>query len=223
MLAVIAITLNHGASGITRFDAVILIVGGTSGILFLGTPWRVLQLLGKMVLDLLKPEQDLGRLKEPIQRLTRDRTSCLDSPVPLLSYASSLWEQGVDSEVFIALLSERKRELELKALDAVQALKNLAKYPPALGMVGTVVGMIGLFSDLDHNRNLIGQNLSLALTSTLLGLLLANLVVSPLSDRLQIYAAQSQQLNSHIYELLLLINRGEPTSLVEEEIHGRAA
>ncbi|MCC6137386.1 MAG: MotA/TolQ/ExbB proton channel family protein, partial [Bdellovibrionaceae bacterium] len=94
--------------------------------------------------------------------------------------------------------------------------------PPALGMVGTVIGMVSLFQSLDGNKQSIGPSLALAMTATFLGLVLANALVMPLADRLQLKHTQEKQHLTHIYQILLLIGQNEPQNLVEDEVAKRA-
>jgi chemotaxis protein MotA len=139
-----------------------------------------------------------------------------------ISYAQELWNQGIDPELFIVLMSQKKAELESHTFDSVHALKNLAKYPPTLGMTGTVMGMISLFSSLDDNKNSVGTALSVAMTATFMGLILANILISPLADRLHVRHVNQQRMLENMYELLLLINQGEPSALIREELNERA-
>ena len=69
---------------------------------------------------------------------------------------------------------------------AIGAIRNLGKYPPALGMVGTVMGMIQLFGGLGATsaQSQVGGQLALAMTSTFYGLILSNYVLMPVADRM---------------------------------------
>jgi chemotaxis protein MotA len=85
------------------------------------------------------------------------------------------------------------------------------------------MGMISLFSALDENRSNIGSALSIAMTATFFGLVLANVFISPLADRLHVRQVHMHRTLENMYELLLLINQGEPTALIKEELNERAA
>ncbi len=58
----------------------------------------------------------------------------------------------------------------------------IADAAPALGMIGTVAGMIGMASDLGNPAQA-GPSLALALTSTLYGLVLSACIAAPLAER----------------------------------------
>jgi flagellar motor component MotA len=65
--------------------------------------------------------------------------------------------------------------------------------------------------------------LAIALTATFYGLIMANGLVMPLSDRLHVAHVRRKNAYAGLYEILLLINRQEPTLLIEAEIKARAA
>lgn len=205
-----------------QYHSLFLVGFGTVSVLFLTFPMVAIKNMIISTRDLFKKDHELSFFESSIQKLTQNRFSKIELINPMINYAQQLWEQGVSPDLFIVLLSEKRNELEAKNVDVIHSLKNLAKYPPALGMVGTVMGMIDLFMTLDKNQEHIGEALSVAMTATLLGLLISNLLISPLADRLHVKHMKEQRLNTTIYELMLLINGNQPLSLIQEEIKNRA-
>lgn len=68
---------------------------------------------------------------------------------------------------------------------AVHAVwRAAADAAPAMGMIGTVMGLIGMFAAIDDPAG-IGRGMALALTTTLWGILIANLVAGPIAARLE--------------------------------------
>jgi chemotaxis protein MotA len=196
---------------------------GTLGVLFVtSTPKTILASL-MATMDVFKSDQHFSDSVEDLRKLSKNRYTALAKPHALISYGQQLWEQGTDPELFIVLLSEKKNELESKGIEVIHNLKNLSKYPPALGMVGTVLGMISLFSALDKNQERIGEALATAMSATLLGLILSNFLISPLADRLHVRHFKDKKTLTAIYEVLLLINSSEPFEIIEEEVLQRAA
>lgn len=220
---VIFLSLEGDLKSYWQIHSIIIVVGGTVAILVFSTPGPVLSSLAKGIAHLFQKDETLVHYKDEILKINEEKGGAYKANHPLASYAQELWKQGVDPDLFIVLLSQKKKELANKQGDAVQALKNLAKYPPTLGMMGTVMGMIHLFSALDSNKGNIGQALSVAMTATFFGLILANILIAPLADRLHIKHVAQHRVLDNIYELLLLINQGEPSSLIKEEVNERAA
>jgi chemotaxis protein MotA len=203
--------------------SILIVIGGTGALLIFATPGTVLRSLSRSIVRLFGEAQPFAYYKSEINELAKTRRLSGRSKNPLLNYAAELWEQGLDPDLFIVLLSQRKNELLSEQTDAVQSLKNLAKYPPALGMAGTVMGMIALFSSLDSKPDRIGGELALAMTATFFGLILSNALIAPLADRLQVQQVRDQRLYQALYEVILLINGGEPIALVTDEVNQRAA
>lgn len=220
---VLFLSLEGDISFYAQRHSMIIVLGGSLTILLFTTPNKILKNLWVSIKDLFKHQEGLSDHKEELLELSNTRRVKNSSTNPLINYASDMWEQGIDSDLFIVLLSQKKDDLIAEQHDGIHSLKNLAKYPPALGMTGTVMGMIALFSQLDSQQNDIGQNLAIAMTATFFGLIVANGLVSPLSDRLAVSQAYYQRYHTNVYQILLLINSGEPVSLVTDEVEKRAA
>ena len=62
--------------------------------------------------------------------------------------------------------------------------RAVADAAPAMGMIGTVLGLVGMFAAMDDAAR-IGPAMATALLATLYGLALANLVAGPIADRLE--------------------------------------
>ena len=130
--------------------------------------------------------------------------------------------QGVDPEVFVVLMSQKRDKLEKEYADAALVLRHLGKYPPALGMIGTVMGVVTLFANLaEGSRDSLGPSLAMAMTATFFGLTIAHAIVMPLSDRLNLLHSRRKEVLTDLYEVLLLVNRGEPELLIKQEVGHR--
>lgn len=201
----------------------VLVGGGTFAVLLFSSPIAALKNLWKEILHLFKTTDDFHRVKTDLVQLAKNKHKEFQAKDELISYAKDLWMQGVAHELFIVLLSQKRKEIEQRSVDAIQCLKNLAKYPPALGMAGTVMGIVTLFQSLDADKSKIGSSLALALTATFFGLAIANGIVMPLADRLHVRHLSQQNYLNNVYQVLLLINQDEASQLIEDEVNLRAA
>ncbi len=223
-LATFAYAIEGDWSFYLQKHSLVIVIGGTFSILIFSNNFAA---IGKMLLsikNLGKHNLKLSMFEQDISMLSKSRT--LTNPElshPILRYASDLWDQGVDSRLFIALLSQRRNELIGAEIEVVVMLKNLAKYPPALGMAGTVMGMVDLFLNLDNNKGSVGASLAFAMTATFFGIVLSNALISPLADRMYIKTVHDKRLITSLYEILLLINGDNPSSLVLDEVKQRAS
>ena len=67
---------------------------------------------------------------------------------------------------------------------AQEVWRALADAAPGMGMIGTVIGLVQMFANMDDPAK-IGPGMALALLTTLYGLVLANLVAAPIAARLE--------------------------------------
>lgn len=226
VLSILIYYASMGSSNISFYfnlHSLVLICGGTLTVLLMSNPVMVLKNLVTEIAGLFKKDYELKTVTQDLAQLSANRFAKVQSQDPLIAYAQDLWSQGLPHEMFIVLISQKRKELEQKSVDAVQCLKNLAKYPSALGMVGTVMGIVSLFRTLDANKSLIGPSFAAALTATFFGLMLSNGLVMPLADRLQIRHLNQKKYLQNIYQVLLLINQNEASQLIQNEVDQRAA
>ena len=99
---------------------------------------------------------------------------------------------------------ERNMTLEAHALAqgrhrAAAILRRAAEVSPAMGLIGTLVGLVQMLGNLD-SPDRIGPAMSVALLTTLYGALMANVVFLPLASKLE-RNATVEQLVSQIYTM----------------------
>ncbi len=221
LIFVFAMTF-HGVDSSVFYNAhsFIIVVLGTLGIFALSTPPVGILNVFKSLMKLSVPDKSVDFYNEQLLAVNKKRDVQLSDSHPLIVYAQELWIKGLDSEMIPALLTRRMQELNGDTLRVTSALRNLAKYPPAMGMTGTVIGLVTLFSHLQpENRSKLGPSLALAMTATLYGLLLANAFLMPLADRLHLIHLHHSEVNQYICKILLLIHQGDGESIVEDEIN----
>lgn len=213
---------NLGA--LINTHALVLVFAGSAAVFALSTPWPNICSVFTVFHRLIVRELPKEAISSALLSLSVNRRSKVTDNHPLVVYAQQLWEGGVDREMFSTLLTEKMVELNGATERAAATLRNLAKYPPPLGMTGTVIGLIRLFANLTQDaRANIGPSLALAMTATLYGLILANAVLMPLADRVFVIHLQEVRKNEAIYHVLKLIHSGEAETLIRGELHAVAA
>jgi chemotaxis protein MotA len=88
---------------------------------------------------------------------------------------------------------------------------------PAMGMIGTVIGLIQMFSAMDDPSK-IGPGMALALLTTLYGVIAANLVAGPIAGRLERLSHAELLWQKDAIERLSGIAREELTGPLENRI-----
>lgn len=228
-LIIFLLVIAHTASGVDlshylNEHSFIVVFGGTIAVFFIGAPFTVVRSVFRNVLALFRKRLRLEDSHSELMNLAKNRGSVTASTDPLINYAIGQWEKGIDASTFIALISQYRDKLETEDAESVAALNALAKYPPALGMMGTVIGMISLFATLgSSNKGGLGPALATAMTATFYGLVTANGLLSPLVDRITVETIHRKKYFGAVYEILILINRREPSGMIEEELTNREA
>lgn len=189
---------------------------GTIAIFLFANPFRNIMMTFSAIKELFRKDKSSTEIRSIINEISSKKGVIKNHEIPIVNYALKLWNQGVEAEIFETLLIEKNEEIVATTEIPVSVLKNLSKYPPALGMTGTVMGMISLFANLNSdNKSSIGQALSVAMTATFYGLMFANFILLPLADRLHIRHKAMTNRNDIFLAALLKINRSEPISFLD--------
>jgi chemotaxis protein MotA len=87
---------------------------------------------------------------------------------------------------------------------AVNLFESLGKLCPGMGLLGTIIGLVQMLSNMSDPSKL-GPSMAIALLTTLYGLILGTVVYQPISEKIAIYAEKTLQLDLMILEGVLLL------------------
>ena len=77
----------------------------------------------------------------------------------------------------------------------VGVLRKAAEISPAMGLIGTLIGLVQMLGNLDDPSS-IGPSMAVALLTTFYGAVLANMVFMPLAGKLERNSSDEELLNS---------------------------
>ena len=120
-----------------------------------------------------------GKLVQRHGVLQLDRAVITD---PDLAAGLDAIVDGASPEQVAALVDERRRARVERHAAAADAWTGAAEAAPAMGMVGTLIGLAAMFARMT-DTTAIGGAMAVALLATLYGALLANLVAQPIAHR----------------------------------------
>lgn len=125
---------------------------------------------------------------------------------------------GADS-AFIKSTLERELNMIAKRHQAGSSIFNAAgEISPAMGMIGTLIGLVNLLSNLSDPSG-IGSAMAIALLTTLYGAILANVVFIPMAMKLEGYASKEELNNQLISEGILLIKASANPRVIEDVLN----
>lgn len=91
---------------------------------------------------------------------------------------------GFDADAIAAIMRDRRRARIERHSAAADVWAGAAELAPAMGMVGTLIGLVKMFAAMDDPAT-IGGAMAIALLATLYGALIGNLVAMPIAARLR--------------------------------------
>jgi chemotaxis protein MotA len=141
-----------------------------------------------------------------------------ENPDPFLRRGLQLTIDGTDPEMI-----ERIMRIEIDAMierhkHGKEFFGTLAKFGPGFGLMATLIAQVAMFRSLGGDAGAIGQALAVALTGTLYGCLLQNLVAGPIAEKLKARSAEEAFSKEVILQGVLSIQAGNNPRIVEMQL-----
>lgn len=133
---------------------------------------------------------------------------------PFLQKGVDLLVDGHDGEVVRATLSKDISLTTERHEMGAGIFKTLGDIAPAMGMIGTLVGLVAMLSNMDDPKS-IGPAMAVALLTTLYGAFLANVIALPMSAKLLIRTEEEKLNQSLIMDGVLGIQDGQNPKVIE--------
>lgn len=151
-----------------------------------------------------------------IQRISEYKGfGCADrvkTPVDFVHRAACRLADAEGSHDFSIWAREETEDRRARHEAAIAVWRHAADLAPAMGMIGTVVGLTGMFAQMSDPAAM-GPGMAIAMLTTLYGLLVAACIANPVATRLERLARAEEQWQQRTVERLIELARAE-----EEEI-----
>jgi chemotaxis protein MotA len=115
---------------------------------------------------------------------------------------------GTDAEIIRTLMENELSQIQERHSAKISAVNMWGTLAPGLGMLGTVIGLIGMLGNLSDKAAL-GPNMAVALVTTFYGSLVANLMMIPWSAKLKSIDALEAKVKEMAIEGVLSIQAGD--------------
>ena len=136
------------------------------------------------------------------------KNHCLAKGIGLLvdSTPADIIESSLENE--LSLMKSRHE-------NAALMYRSWADIAPAMGMIGTLCGLVGMLQNMDDPKA-IGPAMAIALLTTLYGALIANVIAKPIAEKLEGYSKDETENCELIIEGIRGIqNSTNPRSLAD--------
>jgi chemotaxis protein MotA len=136
---------------------------------------------------------------------------------PFLRKALELSVDGQTESDMRRILETELRASQERSVRAVQVLETMGAYAPALGLIGTLIGLIQMLGALD-NPAAIGPAMSQALVTTFYGAILSNLMFLPLAGKMRGRSDEESLVRAITIEGAISLSKQESSIVMEQRL-----
>lgn len=219
--------LDGGPHSYIHFPSFILVLGGALAASLMSiTKENFRELFGCLKQTFFSGSTDEGQVREELLFISDKAARVLhigqlshSSHNSLVNKGIRLLQSEVDPNNLQKILSEVIAADKSMTARCSEMIRTMSKYPPAFGMIGTILGLIGLMEEITLSGGMekIGVKMALALITTLYGLLISNFVLGPVSEIILNKAQTELKIKKMILDtfVMMAINHRDPV-LVKE-------
>jgi chemotaxis protein MotA len=212
-----------------NLPGLLIVIFGTIAAIFLSYPLRDIK-HGLKSLKLVFFYESLNPQKEADEIITVARLwfqkdkSAIENVIdsinnPYLKTGFQLVVDHTPTDDILSLLKWRIARLRAKERAEANIFHTLAAYAPAFGMLGTLIAMINMLQVIElKDISGISYNMGTALFTTFYGLILSNLVFTPIAIKLERRTEQRIMIMSMVMEGITLIAERRNPSFVRETL-----
>ncbi len=213
-------------NGFVNLYSIILLVGVPIGLMFITYPFATLGEAVRGVLAMIshRPQRERERIGAQLiafgralrQGKAQAASTILESETdPVFRrLGRHVLERASTEEIEADAVIFGRRELHCYRR-AEKVLASLGDFAPAMGMIGTVIGLIQLLSQM-RDFDKLGSGMAIALLTTLYGLLLAHLLYLPLARLVADYGAQRAETINLTVDGMLKLARRRPLYEIDD-------
>lgn len=216
-----------------------MVLGGSLG-MFFDVPSVLIVLVGSLLVCLMKfsvgqfigatktvvkafmlkldsPEDLIASVKELADEARKGGLLALEGKEitnPFLERGIGLLIDGHEADVVRSLLLKDKNQTLERHKIGAKVWEALGDVAPAMGMIGTLVGLVAMLSNMDDPKS-IGPAMAVALLTTLYGAMLANMVAIPFADKLKLRMSEENLIKNMSIDAILAIQAGQNPRVIE--------
>ena len=223
----LAIALGGDPLALINIPSMVVVVGGSLGAVVAAFPLARILKIHTVVLKSFfneKPDvegviRDLVRFAELARRegILSLENHLDDMKEEFVVRGIKMAVDGTDPELIRVIMETELEGIMERHIAGKMILDQFAKYAPAFGMIGTLMGLIFMLGSMDDPSK-IGPSMAVALITTLYGAIIANVFAGPLADKLYNNDQEEVQLKTVIIAGVMAIQSGDNPRVVESKL-----
>lgn len=212
--------------------AALIVIGGTLGAVMLQSSTKTFLLAMRISSWMLIPPKShlLPGLRKIINWSVIARKEGLlgleeaadTEPDDFARKALNMLVDGGEPDVIRTSLTIDFHTRENEHLMAARVFEAMGGYAPTMGIVGAVMGLIQVMTNLSDPGKL-GPGIATAFVATIYGITLANLLFLPIANKVKTIILRNSHYEEMIIEGIVAIAEGENPRLIESKLTGFAA
>lgn len=227
IMVLVAILMGGDVASYVNAPSVLIVVGGATAATmasyslarFLKLPAVVMKTIFAKSLD---PLQLIRQIVELAEVARRDGILALEGMLSemedeFLVRGIQMAVDGSDPEVIQTIMETELENLMERHESGKGMLDALGRYAPAFGMIGTLIGLVAMLSNMDDPSK-IGAGMAAALLTTLYGALLANVLFLPMADKLAMRSSEEALAKTIVIQGVMSIQSGDNPRTVESKL-----
>lgn len=139
-----------------------------------------------------------------------------------LKTATDLVVDGTDAAIIDSTLTTEIAVTREREKARVDYFKFMADVAPAMGMVGTMIGLVAMLKSMDDLGS-IGDSFAIALLTTMWGAIYAYLIFKPIAEKLDTFSKTDLETNMLIKEGMLLVKANTNPRIISDRLSTRLA
>jgi chemotaxis protein MotA len=225
ILVCLAIVTGGNVFVFINIPSILIVVGGTVATCFIKFTMadvvNSLRVAMKAFTVKIQPPDKIMENMVAIAKVAKERgLMALENEKPDDEFAAKAFQflaDGFDEEQIKELLNKDINLTIQRHQTGQKVFKGMGGSAPAFGMIGTLIGLVQMLSNMSNPQD-IGPSMAVALLTTLYGALLANLAFLPLADKLALRSQQEQVTKNLILDAALGIARGLSGMVFQETL-----
>jgi chemotaxis protein MotA len=222
--------LEGGTMGsLFNLPAALIVVGGTLAATMLQTSGGLLRRAFSQSRWVLFPpyiglDEGIGKVMDWSVRARKQGLLGLEAvaekePESFARKGLQLLVDGAEPETIRSVLEVDLESREQRDLEAAQVFEAMGGYSPTIGIIGAVMGLIQVMTNLT-DPSMLGTGIATAFVATIYGVALANLLFFPMANKMREIVRRRSRYEDMITDGIIAIADGENPRSIEMRLRG---
>jgi chemotaxis protein MotA len=216
-LVLASILMNSGLSLFFDLPSAMIVFGGVTAATLVAFPFHeLMNVLGLFIKVFFVKKSDMRDLIDTMVTVCNVarkggvlaiETQLADIDNEFLRKGLQLTVDGKDEATVTSLLKREIKQIQTNHRDGWEMFKVMGDFAPAFGMIGTLIGLIQMLSNLADVSS-VGPKMAVALITTFYGAVLANMLFIPMTVKLKRRSATETLEMNLILEGISFVRKG---------------